>query len=204
MRLPLPTSTALLALLALGACAPPRVWTPVCPPRLAEAAYDNGTTLAFEGRDPANERLCVARRGGAELRLIFGLIEQTAAEGRGHPEGLAPLFPARANNTARYRSTSTSAGSGIQYDSDNMWRVVGFEFVTTPAGRYDAVVLERRLIAAPPNDQSLVIRYFLDTASGILVKREVTVERGGSVQRTFQATRVQLPPDRPPPRLPNS
>ena len=200
MRVKLPV---LLVLLALSACAPPRVWEQRCPPQGASVTWDNGTTLAFAGRDPAAAPLCLARRGEAETRMILGLLEQGPAEGRGHPDGLAPLFPARANNNARYRSTSTSAGSGIQYDFDNSWRVVGFEFVTVAAGRFDAVVLERRLVAAAPNDQSLIMRYFVDTASGILVKREVTVERGGSVQRTFQATRVQVPPDRPPPRMPN-
>lgn len=198
MRLPLPALFPLLALLALASCAPPRSWPFACPPRGAEVTYDDGRSLVFQGRDPQNAQLCLARRGEAETRLIFGVLEQGPAEGRGHPEGLAPLYPARANNTARYRSTSTSAGSGIQYDFNNIWRVTGFEFVRTPAGRFDAVVLERRVIAAPPNDQSLVIRYFVDTASGILVKREVTIERGGSVQRTFEATRVQVPASGPP------
>ena len=203
MRVKLPALASLFVLLALSACAPPRVWEQRCPPQGASVTWDNGTTLAFAGRDPANGLLCLARRGDAEARLILGMLEQGPTEGRGHPEGLAPLYPARANNNARYRSTSTSAGSGIQYDFDNFWRVVGFEFVTVPAGRFDAVVLERRIVAAAPNDQSLIMRYFVDTASGILVKRDVTIERGGSVQRTFQATRAQVPPDRPPPRMPN-
>ena len=188
----------LAVLLMLGACAPPRSWNFMCPPRDSGVTLDNGTTLAFAGADPANANLCVARRGDNQARFAFGLIEQVPAEGRGHPEGLAPLFPARVGSTARYRSTSTSAGSGIQYDFENFWRVVGFEFVTVPAGRYDALVLERRIIAAAPNDQSIVMRYFVDTATGIVVKRDVTVERGGSIQRGFQATRVQVPASGPP------
>jgi len=186
------------ALLLLAACTPPRVWNFTCPVRQSGVTWDNGTTLAFEGADPSNPGLCAARRGESQARLIHGLIEQTPAEGRGHLEGLAPLFPARLGSNVRYRSTSTSAGSGIQYDFDNIWRVVGFEFVTVPAGRYDALVLERRIIAAAPNDQSIVMRYYVDTASGILVKRDVTVERGGSIQRGFQATRVVVPASGPP------
>lgn len=187
----------LALLLALSACAQPRVWSPVCPPQGAGVTWDNGTTLAFAGADPANPAMCRAMRGDSPVRFAFGLVEDNQAEGRGHAEGLAPLFPARLGATARYRSTSRSTGSGIQYDFENFWRVVGFEPVAVPAGRFDALVLERRIVAAAPNNQSVVMRYAVDTASGIVVRREVTVERGGSIQRGFQASRVQVPP--PPP-----
>lgn len=184
----------LALLLALGACGQPRVWNHACPPPGSGVTWDNGTTLAFSGADPAGPALCLARRGEGQTRFIYGLIEQTTAEGRGHAEGLAPLFPARLGSTARYRATTRSAGSGVQYDFENFWRVVGFEPVSVPAGRFDALVLERRIVAAAPNNQNIVMRYAVDTATGIVVRREVTVERGGSIQRGFQATRLQAPP----------
>lgn len=187
----------LILLLALGACSQPRVWAHMCPPASTGVTWDNGQALAFAGADPENRGICRARRGEAESRYAYGLVEQVAAEGRGHVEGLAPLFPARLGSTARYRSTVRSPGSGVQYDYDNAWRVVGFEPVTVPAGRFDALVLERRVVAAAPNNQHIVMRYAVDTATGIVVRREVTVERGSTLQRGFQATQLRAPP--PPP-----
>ncbi len=194
---------AALALLQ-GCAGPPRSWPFACPRPGSTVTYDDGRTLNFTQADPASPAICLARSQAGEARLIHAIIPETPNEGRGHAEGMAPLWPAKANNTASYRSIVRSEGSGIQYEFDANWRVVGFEIVQVPAGRYDAVVLERRWTQRTGGDLNAVIRYWIDTDAGIPVKRTVETIRGTTLMRPWQATRAEIPPPpAPPPRAAN-
>jgi hypothetical protein len=197
---------AALALVLPGGCAgPPRTWSFACPRADSIVTYDDGRTLTFTRADPSNPAICLARGDRGEARLVHAIIEETPNEGRGHAEGMAALWPAKANNTANYRSVVRSEGSGIQYEFDAGWRVVGFEFVQVPAGRYDAVVLERRWSQRSGGELNAVIRYWIDTEARIPVRRTVETVQGTTLMCPWQATQavVPPPPPPPPPRAPN-
>mgnify|MGYP001085964606 CR=1 FL=1 len=202
---PLGGALALAAALAVTGCAgPPRTWSFSCPRAGSTVTYDDGRTLKFTRAAPDNPAVCIAERGtsGEEVRLIHAIIPESPIEGRGHAEGMAPLWPAKANNTASYRSVVRSEGSGIQYDFDTNWRVVGFEIVQVPAGRFDAVVLERRWSQRSGGELNAAIRYWIDTDAGIPVKRTVETIRGTTLMGPWQATRAVIPPPPPPPPRP--
>ncbi len=186
-----------IALLA-GCTPPPPPWAFDCPAPNALVRYDDGRTLRFVRRDG---NACIAKDAQErEFRLVWGMIEERGLEGRGHGDGLAGFFPAAASAQARYEATVTSEGSGIRYAFSTLWRTVQVvERVQTPAGTFQATVLERRVTAAAPNDQSFVIRYWIDRASNMLVKRTVDIERGSTLLRSFTAQAVELPE---PPRRP--
>ena len=197
----------LLALAALAACKSSvpqedKEWAFACPPREASVTYDDGRSLTFTGADPADANICLADAGGRPVRLIFGVVEEGPNEGRGHREGMNRLFPARENGNADYQAIVVSPGSGIQYPYGTRWRVLGFEQLQVPAGSFAVVGLERQVTATPPNNQQITFRYWLDQGSGIVVKRQVEVLRGSSLQRGYQATRLTLPPPPPPPPAP--
>lgn len=201
-RAPLP---ALLLGLALAACKsaapPPEKTRPfACPVRDAAVTYDNGRSLTFQGADPADASVCLARPAeGAPVRLIWGLIEDAPNEGRGHRDGMIGLFPTRAASRANYTATVVSAGSGVQYPYATTWRIIGFEAVTVPAGRFETVVYERGWRGTGTNQQALTIRYWVTLDSQILVKRTVEATQGTTLLRDFAATRVTVPPPPPPP-----
>ena len=95
---------------------------------------------------------------------------------------------------ALFEDLVRSEGSGIQYEFDAGWRVVGFEFVQVPAGRYDAVVLERRWSQRTGGELNAVVRYWIDTDAGIPVRRTVETVRGTTLMRPWQAIDAKVPP----------
>src|SRR5262249_3747763 len=141
---------------------------------------------------------CIAKDAQEqEHRFVWGMIEEQGLEGRGHVTGLEGFFPAAAASQARYEATVTSGGSGIRYTYPTMCRTVTvLERLGTPAGHFQATVLERRVMANPPNDQSFVIRYWIDRASNLVVKRTVEVERGTTLLRGYTAQAVEIPDQR--------
>lgn len=205
-RFPLP-ALMITALLSLAGCKTPspqaeKTWTFACPEAGSAVTWDDGRTLAFTGPDPADASICAARAGAGTTRLVWGMVEETANEGRGHRGGMEGLFPAKTGGNTSYTATVSLPGSGIQYPFETRWRVVGFEKLEIPAGTFDSVVLERMVNGTGANaSQTFTVRYWLDGVSGILLKRNVTLGRGGSsLLRSITATRVTLPP--PPPRAP--
>jgi hypothetical protein len=210
----LPAAAFAAALLALAGCknaiAPgEKPWAFGCPDPGTRVTWDDGRTLVFAGADPAAPAVCLARPagGGGEgpppVRLAWGMVEESnGSEGRGHVTGMRGLFPAKAGSNAKYTATVSSPGSGIQYPFETSWRMLGFETVTVPAGRFDAVAFERRVQGTGANaSQSYVARYWLEGVSGVVLKRTVEVGRGGStLLRDIQAKELALPP--PPPRQP--
>lgn len=180
-----------------GCTPPPPPWAFNCPATNALVRYDDGRTLRFVSRDG---NTCIAKDAQEqEHRLVWGMIEERGLEGRGHGEGLNGFFPAAASAQARYEATVTSEGSGIRYAFPTMWRTVAVvERVETPAGNFQATVLERRVMAQAPNDQSFVIRYWIDRASNLVVKRTVEIERGSTLLRGYTAQAVEIPDPRRP------
>ena len=81
--------------------------------------WDDGRSLVFAGADPAEPGVCLARPagGGGPVRILWGLVEETTSEGRGHGPGMASLFPAKTGGNASYTATVSYPGSGIQYPS---------------------------------------------------------------------------------------
>jgi hypothetical protein len=175
-------------------------WGFTCPAAGTAVVYDDGRSLAFAGADPADPGLCLARgAGGQQVRLAWGMVEETAAEGRGHRPGMAPLFPAKSGSNVGYTADVSSPGSGIQYRYDTRWRLVGWQKVVVPAGSFNAVVFERAVQGTGANAaQGFTLTYWVDGGSGVVVKRAVEVRPGGStLLRPFQAVKLSLPP---PPR----
>jgi len=201
-------SAALLLVALLPGCKSATVqgekpWVFACPEAGSRVTWDDGRSLVFAGADPADPGICVARTAtGAPVRLVWGMVEETSVEGTGHRPGMESLFPAKTGANASYTATVRSPGSGIQYRFETGWRVLGFEPVEVPAGKFPAVVFERRVQGTGANAaQSFTVRYWVEGVSGIVLKRVVEVGRGGStLLRSFQAKEVSLPP--PPPRRP--
>ncbi|WP_157033540.1 hypothetical protein [Belnapia moabensis] len=207
MRFRLAGTLPLIAV-ALASCKTPtpqteKDWVFACPEAESRVTWDDGRSLVFTGADPTDPAVCTARTAsGGTARLVWGMVEEANSEGRGHRTGMQSLFPARTGKNASYTATVSYPGSGIQYPFETRWRVVGFEPLRTPAGRFDTVVLERIANGTGANaQQSFTVRYWLEGVSGILVQRKVTLGRGAtSLLRDMQATAVSLPP--PPPRQP--
>lgn len=177
-------------------------WDFTCPADGTAVTYDDGRRLSFSGADPADPKVCLARTdAGQQVRLIWGMVEEGASEGRGHAAPMTPLFPAKTGGNVSYTADLSSPGSGIQYRFDTRWRVVGFEQVEVPAGKFNAVVFERSVQGTGSNaGQSFKLTYWVDGNSGAVVKRTVELGRGGStLLRPFQAVKLSLPP---PPRTP--
>jgi hypothetical protein len=196
----------LLLVMGLAGCKMPtpqteKAWVFACPEPESRVAWDDGRSLVLTEPDPADPSLCVARMAsGGTVRLVWGLVEETSSEGRGHRQGMQSLFPARTGMTATYTATVSYPGSGILYSFETRWRVVGFEAIQLPAGRFDTIVLERAVNGTGANaGQSFTVRYWLEGVSGILLQRKVDLGRGAtSLLRDMRATSFSLPP--PPPR----
>ncbi|WP_043362615.1 hypothetical protein [Belnapia sp. F-4-1] len=197
----------LLALALLGCKTPTpqaeKDWIFACPEPESRVTEDDGRSLTFTGTDPADPSVCTARTASdGAVRLIWGMVEDASSEGHGHPAGMQSLFPAKTGANASYTATVSYPGSGIQYPFETRWRVVGFEKLEGPAGRFDTVVLERMANGTGANaQQSFTVRYWLEGVSGILLQRKVTLGRGAtSLLRDMRATAFSPPP--PPPRQP--
>lgn len=193
--------------LALAGCKTPsaqteKTWTFACPEAESRVTWDDGRSLVFGGADPADAGICLAHAGSAAVRLTWGVVEATNSEGNGHRPGMASLFPAKTGANASYTATVSYPGSGIQYPFETRWRVVGFEPLEVPAGKFDTVVLERTVNGTGANSaQAYTVRYWLEGVSGVLLRRKVELGRGGtSLLRNLQATSLTLAP--PPPRAP--
>ncbi|MBX9697780.1 MAG: hypothetical protein K2X74_00030, partial [Acetobacteraceae bacterium] len=195
-------TASLLALLALGGCKTAqtlgeRPWAFACPPAGAAVSYDDGRRLMFEGPDPADETVCLARTpAGAQVRLVFGMVEEGASEGRGHRAAMGPLFPARSGSNVAYTADLSSPGSGIQYRFDTRWRLVKWEAIEVPAGRFNTLVFERAVQGTGANaGQNFKLTYYVEGGTGVVLKRTVEVGRGGSTLiRPFQAVKFSYPP----------
>ena len=175
-------------------------WDFACPEAGTAVSYDDGRRLTFAGPDPADPAVCLARTdAGGQVRLIWGMVEDSALEGRGHRPAMAPLFPARTGSNVSYTVDLSSPGSGIQYRYDTRWRLVGREPVQVPAGRFNALVFERAVQGTGANaGQSFRLTYWVEGGTGVVLKRTVELGRGGStLLRSFQATKLSRPP---PPR----
>jgi len=182
-----------LPLVALAGCSPPPPpWAFNCPAPNTLVRYDDTRSLRAVRRDG---NACIYNdAANVERRFVWGMIEEAGLEGRGHLAGLDGFFPAAPASQAQYRATVVSEGSGIRYDFPTMWNVAQVvEPVTTPAGTFQATVLVRRVRAEPPNDQSFVLRYWIDRASNVVVKRTVEMERGSTLLRAYQATTLERP-----------
>lgn len=200
---------AALALLGLAGCKTAQTlgekpWAFACPEPGTSVRYDDGRELTFTGTEPGNAGTCRARvstAGGAprEVKLAWGMVEEGAIEGSGHAAAMAPLFPAKTGVNVSYTASLSSPGSGIQYRYDTRWRLIGFETVEVPAGKFAAVVFERSVQGTGANaGQSFKLTYWVEGGSGVVLKRAVEVGRGGStLLRPFQAVKFSLPP---PPR----
>jgi len=193
--------------LALAACKTPsaqteKSWIFACPEPDSRVTWDDGRSLVYGGADPGEAGTCTAQAGGTPVRLAWGMVEETTNEGRGHGPGMTSLFPAKTGANASYTATVSYPGSGIRYPFETRWRVVAFEPLEVPAGKFDTVVLERMVNGTGANAaQSFTVRYWLDGVSGILLQRKVELGRGGSsLLHNLRATSVTLPP--PPPRAP--
>jgi hypothetical protein len=192
--------TALMA--SLGGCKTAatlgeKPWSFACPEPGTAVSYDDGRRLIFTGPDSADRAVCVARTvTGSEVRLIWAMVEDTAAEGRGHRPAMEPLFPAKTGANVSYAATLSSPGSGIQYRYDTRWRLVGWEEVTVPAGRFWTLLFERSVQGTGANAaQSYTLKYWVEGGSGVVLKRAVEVGRGGSTLfRPFEATKFSRPP----------
>lgn len=194
-----------LALVLLAGCKTPQTrgekpWDFACPAEGTAVVYDDGRQLRFAGADPADPAICrAATAAGQPVRLIWGMVEESASEGRGHRAPMAPLFPTASGANVAYTADLSSPGSGIQYRYDTRWRMVGWEKVEVPAGAFNAVVFERNVQGTGANAaQGFKLTYWVDGSSGVVVKRAVEVRQGGStLMRPFQAVKLSLPP---PPR----
>ncbi len=192
-------------LLLLGGCKTAQTlgekpWNFACPEAGTAVTYDDGRRLTFAGPDPADPNACLARTdAGAQVRLFWGMVEDSATEGRGHGPAMAPLFPAKAGSNVSYTASLSSPGSGIQYRYDTRWRLVGFERIEVPAGKFNTVVFERTVQGTGANaGQSFKLTYWVEGGSGVVLKLAVELGRGGStLMRPFQATKFSRPP---PPR----
>jgi hypothetical protein len=191
--------------LALAGCKTASVqaekpWTFACPEPGSRVTWDDGRSLDFTDTDPAEAGVCTARAGASPVRLAWGMVEQATSEGRGHGPGMASLFPASTGTNASYTATVSYPGSGIRYPFETRWRVVGFEPLEVPAGRFDTVVLERVVTGTGANAaQAFTVRYWLEGVSGILLQRQVELGKSGSsLLRNLHATMVSLPPPPPP------
>lgn len=195
----------LVLLLGLGGCKTPQTrgekpWDFTCPADGNAVTYDDGRQWRFAGADPADPGICRATTGtGQPVRLVWGMVEETASEGRGHRAPMAPLFPAKSGANVAYTADLSAPGSGLQYRYDTRWRLIGWQEVTVPAGRFNAVVFERSVQGTGANaTQGFKLTYWVDGSSGVLVKRAVEVRQGGStLMRPFEAVKLSLPP---PPR----
>lgn len=192
--------------LALAGCKTPSIqtektWTFAYPEPESRVTWDDGRSLVFGGADPADAGICLGQSGSAAVRLACGMVEATNSEGSGHRPGMASLFPAKTEAKASYTATVSYPGSGIQYPFETRWRVVGFEPLEVPAGKFDTVMLERMVNGTGANaTQTYTVRYWLEGVSGILIQRKVEPGRGGSsLLRNLQATSLTLPPRAPPP-----
>jgi hypothetical protein len=200
-----PLLAPLALLLLLAACKTPQTlgekpWDFACPEPGTAVSYDDGRRLTFTGTDPADATICLARTAaGAEVRLIWGMVEQSAAEGTGHGPAMAPLFPAKTGANVSYTASLSSSGSGIQYRYDTRWRLVKWEEIEVPAGKFWTMQFERAVQGTGANAaQSFTLRYWVDGGSGTVLKRAVEVGRGGStLMRGYAATKFSRPP---PPR----
>ncbi len=194
-----------LALLLLSGCKTAQTlgekpWDFTCPAEGTAVVLDDGRQLRFAGADPADPGICRATTAaGQPVRLIWGMVEEGSAEGRGHRAPMAPLFPAKTGANVAYTADLSSPGSGIQYRYDTRWRVRGWEKVTVPAGTFNAVIFERSVQGTGSNTaQGFTLTYWVDGNSGVVVKRTVALRQGGStLMRPFQAVKLSLPP---PPR----
>jgi hypothetical protein len=175
-------------------------WEFACPAPGTAVTYDDGRRLTFAGADPADAGACLARTdAGQPVRLAWGMVEEGAVEGRGHGAAMGPLFPAKVGSNVSYTASLSSPGSGLQYRYDTRWRLVRFEPLEVPAGRFSTLVFERAVQGTGANaGQSFTLTYWVEGGSGVVLKRAVELGRGGStLMRPFQATKFSRPP---PPR----
>jgi hypothetical protein len=173
-------------------------WDFRCPPaRLEVERSAEASSLVFWGTDTRSPLVCSTGPSGAVPRVL-GLwrLEQPSVQAALEP--LRALFPARPGMVVRVHYFRHATDGQMAGHFQDVWRVVRRERITVQAGVFETMLFERTTLSLSTGAGRFnrVVRFWLDLQTGAPLRLEHTPV-GGRIDpdvRTWEATRLRLPP----------
>lgn len=170
-----------------------RGWTFRCPVAGTVVQRSDGDgRLAFHGSDSADPLICLTQGGERRLLGLWRLTQPSAQAALGPLRG---LFPAQPGRQIQFFYTRTESRTHLSGSYTDTWRVLGTEPLDIPAGRFNAVALERQTGGGTVGRFHRRLRFWLDAATGAPLK-VVHDAQGGTTDpgvRSWEAISLRLP-----------
>ena len=172
-----------------------QAWPLACPPAGTVVFYSNNRSVTSEGRDRDDPRLCRVQSGAYPQRLIYGFIDQNSYGGDQYRAGLTALHePAGIIPTGRVSDfvTFRTLANGTNQQFRERWSVGAEETIRVQAGEFRTVVVEQLVEGQGSNSHRSTNRYWLDQATGAIVRKTSSLQAGTGADGSYEAVRVTV------------
>lgn len=164
-----------------------------CPATGTRLTFGNGGYLEFQGADPADPVVCLARNAnGQQQRRLYNFWTLPLDDDSALRQGFGALWPAVPGKTAAYTFIGRTADNNTFRYSER-WRVVGAEILQIGGSPRATMVLERVQEGMLGNNFLGTDTYWFDVQTGSFLKRQVSVTRGRAGVSSFEATSIIAP-----------
>lgn len=176
-----------------NAPAPPGSVAFRCPVAGTVVHLNTGGRLEYRGADPSDPTVCLATNAsGQQQRRLYNFFSLPLTDERSVRQGLQSLWPMAVGGTANYVFIGrTDRGETFQYTES--WRVLRAEPLTIGGVVRNTLVVQRTQEGRMDNRFLGTDTHWWDTATGAWVKGEVSVTRGNTSSRPYQATSITRP-----------
>lgn len=175
-----------------------RVWEHRCPAAGTAVRTSDNLTISYAGA--LQPRVC--RLSGGRVAVAGFWVLSPGMEMGSAQEWLGRLFPATAGRTSTANVVNRSVRGQDTYMFMREAKVLGFEMIAVPAGRFDTVVIEWISAGTGNNISRVRDRRWLDTNTGATVQSESRIIAGIGPEHAWQAVSVSSP-QRDPAVMPN-
>ena len=161
-----------------------------CPAAGTRVTFASGVVVTHQGPDHADSSICLSATGaGQPQRLLYNLFPLPLVDEPTVREGYAALWPLAVNRAVRF--VNRQEAGGTIWEFQETWRVERAETLAIDGVARPTLVLRRTQEGVRDNRFLGHQVYWLDTATGLWLKRTVEVIRGNAWGANYEATRIE-------------
>ncbi|MBX9593187.1 MAG: hypothetical protein K2X46_02395 [Roseomonas sp.] len=164
-----------------------------CPEAGTRVIFGVGGTLLYHGADPADPTICLrAGSDGVRQRMLYNFYQLPLTDERSVRQGLQRLWPLAVNKSVDYIFIGQTDSMSTHQYAEN-FRVLRAEVLMIDGSPRNTLVLRHTQEGRLDNRFLGSSTYWWDTATGAWLKREVSVTRGQSSSRPYEAIGITVP-----------